>query len=155
MFKKIFNFKEYDFRHYNMSILLTAFLLSFIGLTVIEVVQESADRLYEKQILGLVVGTMAALFVSLADYHYVCKFYVLFYFINMGLLLYTKFAGKSYHQAQRWIIIGGDGGITLMPSELTKVLLILFIAAMFTRFHKKIDKFYRSEEHTSELQSQR
>ena len=99
MFKKIFNFKEYDFRHYNMSILLTAFLLSFIGLTVIEVVQESADRLYEKQILGLVVGTMAALFVSLADYHYVCKFYVLFYFINMGLLLYTKFAGKSYHQA--------------------------------------------------------
>ena len=58
-----------------MSILLTAFLLSFIGLTVIEVVQESADRLYEKQILGLVVGTMAALFVSLADYHYVCKFY--------------------------------------------------------------------------------
>ncbi len=142
MFKKIFNFKEYDFRHYNMSILLTAFLLSFIGLTVIEVVQDSADRLYEKQILGLVVGTMAALFVSLADYHYVCKFYVLFYFINMGLLLYTKFAGKSYHQAQRWIIIGGDGGITLMPSELTKVLLILFIAAMFTRFHKKIDKFY-------------
>ena len=142
MFKKIFNFKEYDFRHYNMSILLTAFLLSFIGLTVIEVVQESADRLYEKQILGLVVGTMAALFVSLADYHYVCKFYVLFYFINMGLLLYTKFAGKSYHQAQRWIIIGGDGGITLMPSELTKVPLILFIAAMFTRFHKKIDKFY-------------
>ncbi len=142
MFKKIFNFKEYDFRHYNMSILLTAFLLSFIGLTVIEVVQESADRLYEKQILGLVVGTMAALFVSLADYHYVCKFYVLFYFINMGLLLYTKFAGKSYHQAQRWIIIGGDGGITLMPSELTKVLLILFIAAMFARFHKKIDKFY-------------
>ena len=142
MFKKIFNFKEYDFRHYNMSILLTAFLLSFIGLTVIEVVQESADRLYEKQILGLVVGTMAALFVSLADYHYVCKFYVLFYFINMGLLLYTKFAGKSYHQAQRWIIIGVEGGITLRPSELAKVLLILFIAAMFTRFHKKIDKFY-------------
>ena len=74
---------------------------------------------------------MAALFVSLADYHYVCKFYVLFYFINMGLLLYTKFAGKSYHQAQRWIIIGGDGGITLMPSELTKVLLILFTMQEF------------------------
>ncbi len=142
MFKKIFNFKEYNFRHYHMSILLAAFLLSFIGLTIMEVVQEPEDRLYEKQIIGLVIGLIAAFCVSLADYHFVCKFYILFYIINMGLLLYTKFKGKSYHQAKRWIIIGGDNGITLMPSELTKVFLILFIAAMFARFYKKIDKFY-------------
>ena len=112
MFKKIFNFKEYNFRHYHMSILLAAFLLSFIGLTIIEVVQEPEDRLYEKQIIGLVIGLIAAFCVSLADYHFVCKFYVLFYIINMGLLLYTKLRGKSYHQPKSWIMIGGDNGNT-------------------------------------------
>lgn len=140
MLKKIFNFKEYNFRHYNMSVLLAAFLLSFIGLTVIEVVQDPVDRLYEKQIVGLVAGLTLALIVSLVDYHFVCKFFVLFYIINMGLLIATKLFGKSYHDAQRWIILPGIG--QFMPSELTKVFLILFIAAMFTRFRKKINKFY-------------
>lgn len=140
MLKTIFNFKEYNFRHYNMSVLLATFLLSFIGLTVIEVVQDSEDRLYEKQIVGLVAGLTLALIVSLVDYHFVCKFFVLFYIINMGLLIATKLFGKSHHDAQRWIILPGIG--QFMPSELTKVFLILFIAAMFTRYRKKIDKFY-------------
>lgn len=140
MLKKIFNFKEYNFRHYNMSILLAAFLLSFLGLTVIEVVQDPVDRLYEKQIVGLVIGVAAALIVSMIDYHFICKFYILFYIINMGLLVYTKLFGKRHYEAQRWIEIPMIG--SFMPSELTKVFLILFVAAMFTKFRKKIDKFY-------------
>lgn len=140
MLKKMFNFKEYNFRHYNISVLLSTFLLSFIGLTVIEVVQDPVDRLYERQIVGLVIGVVVALLVSFIDYHFICKFFVLFYILNMGLLICTKLFGKAQYDAKRWLILPGIG--QFMPSELTKVLLILFIAAMFTHFQKKIDKFY-------------
>ncbi len=140
MFKAIFNFREYNFRHYRISVLLATFLLSFIGLTVIEVVQDPKDRLYERQILGLAIGIVVALVVSLVDYHFICKFFVVFYIINMGLLIYTKLAGKAYHDAKRWLELPGIG--QFMPSELTKVFLILFIAAMFARFQKKTEKFY-------------
>lgn len=138
MLKRIFNFREYDFRYYNVLALFSVFCLSFIGLTVIEVLQDPADRLYERQIFGIAVGIVAALIISLIDYHFVCKFYVLLYLFNLGLLLATRLFGKAYYDAKRWLVIPKIGQI--QPSEFTKVILILFWAAMLAKFHKKINK---------------
>lgn len=140
MLEKIFNFKAYNFKYYNLFLLLSAFILSFIGLTVIEVLQDPVDRLYEKQIMGLVLGILAALFVSLIDYHFMCKFYILFYLLNVGLLLWTRINGVSHYDAKRWIEVPGIG--QMQPSEFCKILLILFLAALLNRNRRKIDKFH-------------
>lgn len=141
MFGKIFNVKAYNFKYYNISVLFTVFILSFIGLTVIEVLQDPADKLYERQIFGLAVGIIAALVVSLIDYHFICKFYILLYLVNMALLVATKLFGKSYHDAQRWLVIPKIN-LQVQPSEFSKILLILFLATLLNKYRKKIDKIY-------------
>lgn len=140
MLHRIFNFKNYNFKYYNLQALLAAFMLSFIGLTVIKVVQEAEDQLYEKQILGMAVGILASLFLSLIDYHFLCKFYIVFYLANMGLLVLTRLFGYSHYDAQRWLDIPGIGQI--QPSEFTKFFLIVFIAAVFNKGRKKINKIW-------------
>ncbi len=138
MLKKIFNFQEYDFKYYNVLALFTVFFLSFIGLTVIEVLQDPADKLYERQIFGITLGLVAALVISLIDYHFICKFYILLYLANIGLLIATRLFGKAYYDAKRWLIIPKIGQI--QPSEFCKLLLILFWATVLAKFHKKINK---------------
>lgn len=140
MLKKIFNIKEYNFRHYNIQAMLAAFLLGFIGLTIIKEVQKAEDKLYEKQILGIVIGVVAALVISLIDYHFMCKFYIVCYLVNIGLLVITRLIGHSYHDAKRWLDIPSIGRV--QPSEFTKLLLIIFIAKLFDKYQKKINKIY-------------
>ncbi|MDE7299045.1 MAG: FtsW/RodA/SpoVE family cell cycle protein [Lachnospiraceae bacterium] len=141
MLRKIFNFKEYNLKHYNIRAMLAAFLLSFIGLTIIKEVQKAEDMLYERQIFGIVLGIVVALIISVIDYHFVCKFYILFYLVNLTLLVLTRTSlGHSYHDARRWLIIPKIGQV--QPSEFSKLLLILFFARLFDRFRKKIDKIY-------------
>lgn len=140
MLRKIFNFKEYNFRNYNISVLLAAFMLSFIGLSVIRVVQDPADRLYEKQILGIAIGLLFTLVLSLVDYHFLSKIYIVFYLINLALLVATRLWGHSYHQAQRWLDIKGLPQI--QPAEFTKFFMIVFIASLMSRAKKKINKLW-------------
>lgn len=138
MFRKIFNVKAYNFKYYNVLALLTAFLLSFIGLTVIEVLQDPADRLYEKQIFGLAVGIIAALFISLIDYHIMCKLFILLYLVNMALLVITKLFGEAHYDAKRWVNVPGIGQV--QPSEFSKIMLILFLAALLNKYKEKLNK---------------
>lgn len=114
-------------------------MISFIGLTFIEVVQDPVDRLYEKQIIGLLAGIAIAIIVSLCDYHFLIKAYWLYYIINLGALVFTRLFGVSHYDAKRWIQVGG---IQIQPSEFTKFFLVLFVAGVLTRFYKKIDKFW-------------
>ncbi|MBQ9119955.1 MAG: FtsW/RodA/SpoVE family cell cycle protein [Lachnospiraceae bacterium] len=138
MLKKIFNFQEYDFRYYNVPALFVVFLISFIGLTVIEVLQDPVDKLYERQIFGIVLGIVVALILSLIDYHLICKFYIILYLFNLGLLVATRLFGKAYYDAKRWLVLPKIGQI--QPSEFSKLLLILFWAAILAKFHKKLNK---------------
>ncbi len=140
MLRKIFNFKEYNIKYYNIRVMLAAFLLSFIGLTIIKEVQKAEDRLYERQILGIAVGIAAALIISIIDYHFVCKFYIILYLANLVLLLLTKLIGHSYHDAMRWLVIPKIGQV--QPSEFTKLMLIIFFARLFDKYRKNINKVY-------------
>ena len=50
------------------------------------------------------------------------------YIFNIGLLLLLKFIGEKGGGAQRWIRFGSIG---IQPSELAKIILILFFAKFF------------------------
>ncbi len=129
----MFKFKEYDFKRYNISLLIVVTMLISIGVFLIKQVKPDD---YKKQILGLVAGLFLAGVISLIDYHFVCKFYIVLYLINLVLLVLVKLIGVEHNYAQRWLDLKF---FELQPSELTKIILILFFAKIFTIFEHKIN----------------
>ncbi|NLP34899.1 MAG: rod shape-determining protein RodA [Clostridiales bacterium] len=138
----MFNFKQYDFKRYNFSLLTVVTLLVSIGLFLIKQVQLEGENLFQKQLVGLALGLVVALVVSIIDYHFICKFYIILYVINLILLIMVKLFGKTINYATRWLEIGGKNGIQFQPSELSKIILILFLAKLFTIFEHKINNFF-------------
>ena len=153
--KSIFNFKAYRFKHMAFSVLFLVYLLGFIGAYLIKILQDADERLYQKHVMGLLMGLGVILVISLIDYHFIAKWFVVLYLINMVLLLICRYSnslpiyGWSHYQARRWIKIGGDPtlgeknpGFEFMPSEVTKIALIIFMAKYFDICYKKIKKLW-------------
>lgn len=135
----MFKFKNYDLKHYNFSLLFIVITLGSIGMYMIQQLQEADERQFEKQIIGYIFGISLALFISMIDYHFICKFFVVLYLINFMLLVACKFTplGSHHWGAYRWITVLG---IEVQPSELTKIILILFFAKFFDIYKKQINK---------------
>ena len=151
--KSIFNFKAYRLKHAAFNVLFLVYLLGFLGAYLIKILQDSDERLYQKHVMGLIVGLGVILVISLIDYHFIAKWFIVLYLINMALLLICRYSnsppiyGWSHYQARRWIKIGGDPslgeknpGFEFMPSEVTKIALIIFMAKYFDICYKKIKK---------------
>ena len=82
----IFNFKAYSLKDYKFTLFIAALCLNLIGLRIIGIVQDPVDRLYEKQIFGILVSVFVVIAVSIIDYHFIAKFFIILYIINIGLL---------------------------------------------------------------------
>ena len=89
-----------------------------------------------KQILGFVMGLFIMIVLSFFDYSFFLRFYWVIYALNIVFLLMVSFLGKEVKGATRWLEIGG---IRFQPSELTKLLLILFFARLFSKYHESIN----------------
>lgn len=131
-------FKKYDLKNYNISLIIIVTVLSMIGIFLISIVQKDTERLFEKQILGLVVGLTIAVVVSFIDYRFIGRFFIIFYIINLGLLIAVKLYGKNVYGATRWLDLKY---FTFQPSELSKVIMIIFFAKLFTIFKEKLNTF--------------
>ena len=124
---------EYKLRYYDFLLLGAVLALSVIGVVAIS----SADpSLLAKRIGGVLGCALALVIVSLIDYHFVLKFWWAAYIVNVLLLIAVLVAGHTSHGATRWLKIGSS--FTFQPSELTKVILILFYAQFFLLFQEKM-----------------
>lgn len=158
MFKfllKIFNLKEYQYKKFSFFLLFLVISLGSIGMFLIKKLQDSDERLFERQITGYILGICVALFISLIDYHFICKLFIPLYLLSLGLLLICRFSyslpiyGWNHFDARRWIMIGGDPnagihntGFEFQPSELTKIIMILFLAKLFDLCKRQIKKLW-------------
>ena len=128
--------KSYRIFDYDFKLVIMLLTLSCIGVMAVG----SADPSYKsKQIMGLVLGMFMMILVSLMDYIVICKFYVLYYILNIFFLalVFTPL-GKSVKGATRWI----DVGVVFQPSEASKILLILFFSAFIMKSKDKVKKIY-------------
>lgn len=132
---------EYDFRKFDLSLLVAAILLGIIGAWVLNLIPGVAEDMSLKQILGVFFGFCLAIFVSLFDYHFVAKFYILLYLLNLVMLVLVKFTkfGISVYGAKRWL--GIENVFSFQPSELTKVIMIIVMAKFFDLFKERLQKF--------------
>lgn len=130
--------KQYRMKDYNFRLIIYVTALTLIGINVIGSAQRSVQN---KQILGLCMGLVVMVVVSIIDYSFILKFSWLIYVFNIGLLslITLHLFGDEGGGAVRWIEIGG---FRFQPSELSKVLLILFFAWFFGKYYEKVNKFY-------------
>ncbi|MFQ9511235.1 MAG: FtsW/RodA/SpoVE family cell cycle protein [Lachnospiraceae bacterium] len=141
MFRK-YRFFQYKLRNYDFKLVFFVCVLCCIGLVVVksataDIVADSSLSIFQKQMIGIIVGIIAMIIVSLIDYHYLIKCCGIIYIINMLLLLYVEFFGKNLNGAQRWIVLPGFG--TLQPSEFSKLALIVLFATYLSKFKNKIN----------------
>ncbi len=125
--------KKYKLMNYDFALICMVVSLTVVGLFAIG----SADPASRsKQIMGMIAGIGLMIFVSLLDYHYIIRLYMVFYLVNLFLLsLVLSPLGKSINGAQRWINLFG---IRFQPSEAAKILLILFFAQFIMRYKDKV-----------------
>ena len=138
MFKKL---KEYDFRKFDLGLLIAAILLGVIGAYVLNIIPGAKEGMYLKQLLGVFFGVCIAIFVSLFDYHFVAKFFIPLYLLNLALLILVKFSkfGIAVYGQKRWL--GIEDVFSFQPSELTKVIMIIVIAKLFDLLKDHLKKF--------------
>lgn len=128
--------KPYHLKDYKFSLVILVLALSVIGILAVG----SAKSVYQpRQIFGVVFGLGVMLVVSLIDYVWVCDFYWLIYLFSVAILGAVIPFGDVVNGARRWIDLGFT---TFQPSELAKILLILFFAKFIMEHEEDLnDKF--------------
>ena len=125
---KLYKLRDYDFR-----LVIALVVLSFIGVLLVG----SADAsLQNRQLMGMILGLVLMLVISLMDFSWVLNFSWLIYFLNILLLIAVRLFGNDANGATRWISIGG---FTFQPTELAKIIIILFFARFFMEHEEDLN----------------
>ena len=118
---------RYHYKDYKFSLVFLVMAISVIGVFVVR----SADPSYQnKQILGILLGIVAMVVISLFDYNWVLNFYWVMYVMNLVLLGAVLVVGTNVNGATRWLNLGF---VQFQPSDLTKIISILFYARLLTK----------------------
>ena len=116
--------KQYRLRDYRFRLVFYVVALTIIGIMVVGSAKPSVQN---KQIAGLILGLIVMVGISLIDYNFILKFSWIFYFVNVALLAAIFVIG--------WLKLG----IRFQPSELGKILLVLFFAYYLSKNKDKLN----------------
>ena len=117
--------RQYKLRDYNFRLIFALLVLTFLGVLL---VGSAEPALRNRQLAGMILGVLAMVIVSLMDFSWILNFNWIMYAGNLALLLFVILFGKDANGAQRWINIAG---IQFQPTELAKIVIILFFAKFF------------------------
>lgn len=122
-------------KDYRFSLVVPVIVLSIIG---VFMVRSARPDLMSRQLMGMVLGIAAMVVISLIDYKWILNLYWPLYGLNLVLLaaVWLPGIGQSANGAQRWINLGFT---QLQPSDLTKILMILFFAKFLMDREDKIN----------------
>jgi rod shape determining protein RodA len=112
------------------TVLFIALVLCAWGLVMIYSARRAqGDGLFfvGKQAIAIGIGIVAMFVVAHFPIETWRRFTRWFYVVNVGLLVYVDFFGRTTKGAQRWIPL--PGGFHLQPSELAKIFVILTLAS--------------------------
>jgi len=126
-------FIEYNFRKYDFFLVIITLTISIIGVVFVG----SANSAYmERQRMGVIIGAVLMLVLSFISYSFILKFYWIIYGIGIVSLIFVRFYGDTGGGAARWFEIGG---IRFQPSELVKIILILFYAQFIMKHEENLN----------------
>lgn len=117
--------KQYKLKFYNFKLVFLLTLVSIIGIVL---VGTAKSALMNKQIMGVAMGMVLMIILSLFDYSWIMNFQWIMYFFNIAMLVGVRLFGENVNGASRWINLGF---IQFQPTELSKIIIILFFAKYF------------------------
>ena len=127
--------KPYHLKDYKFNLIISVVALTILGILVIGSAQKSVQN---KQIIGLVLGLIVMVIVSLIDYVWVLNLYWMIYAINIVMLVITLIFGTEVNGAKRWINLYFTN---FQPSELTKILMVLCFAKFLMNHEEDLNSF--------------
>ena len=115
-----------------------AFFLCTMGMTALCAIKPAESG---KQLLAMFLGIVVFLIVgwSMRDLERAKKFRYLAVILGIGFLVFTLLFGKETYGAKAWVVIGG---MTLQPSELSKVCFVYAGASAMDRLMNKRNLFF-------------
>lgn len=125
--------KRYHLNDYKMNLVILVLALSILGVFVIGSAEPDNQS---RQIIGLIIALTAMVVVSLIDYVWLMDFYWLIYGFVILILGAVLIIGTEVNGATRWINLGFTN---FQPSELAKILLILFFAKFIAEHEDDIN----------------
>lgn len=125
--------QRYQFKDYRFSLVILVLAISIVGIFMVGSAQAS---LQSRQILGVAAGFAAMVVISLIDYNWVLNLYWILYAVNLVLLVAVLLFGVNVNGATRWLNLGF---VQFQPSDLTKIITILFYARFLSDRKKKIN----------------
>ncbi|MBA4698764.1 MAG: rod shape-determining protein RodA [Ruminococcus sp.] len=125
--------QRYHLKDYKFGLVALVIAISIIGIFVVGSAQASVQG---KQIAGVVFGAIAMIVISMIDYKWVLNWYWPLYGINIVLLLAVLFFGENINGATRWLDLGF---IQFQPSDLTKLITILFFAKFLMEREQEVN----------------
>lgn len=128
--------KPYKLKNYRFGLVALVLVLSIIGILVVGSANESYQS---KQIFGVVIGLVVMAIVSLIDYVWITNFYWILYGISVFMLAIVLIPGIGVYVngARRWINLGFTN---FQPSELAKILLIIFFAKFIMKHEEDLSE---------------
>ena len=97
---------------------------------------------FMKQLKISLAGLAVMLVVSCIKYQiYNTKLIYLGLLLGGVLMVLLKLKGKEVNGSQRWLIIGG---VSIQPSEIIKIVLILFVAYLLTQYSGELNTLWGS-----------
>ncbi|HJB16249.1 MAG TPA: rod shape-determining protein RodA [Candidatus Blautia excrementipullorum] len=127
--------KQYKLRFYNFRLMLFLLAISAIGVVLVSTARE--DLKY-RQLAGVILGVVIMVILSLMDYSWISNFQWIMYGANIVLLLLVRLFGDTANGAARWIDFGF---IRFQPTELSKIIIILFFARFFMDHEETLNTF--------------
>lgn len=127
--------KQYKLKDYNFRLVLWLIAISGVGILLVGSAQHS---LQSRQVMGVVLGVAVMLILSLMDFSWILNFYWIIYSGNIIMLLAVRLFGSSAGGATRWIDLGF---VRFQPTELSKILLIMFFARYFMEHEDDLNTF--------------
>ena len=121
--------KRFRFRDFDWLLLSVGLAIAAIG--VVEIYSTTAhtvlDSQYRKQIYWVLLGSAAAVAISLVDYHFLLERIRWLYLLSLFGLAAVLLIGHRIGGARRWLMFGS---LTFQVSELVKLVIILAVAAL-------------------------
>ena len=97
-------------------------------------------QFFIKQLIFAVLGVIAMMMISKIDYRFYQKFYKISWILSALLLVAVILIGKEVNNAKRWIYITKT--LSFQPSEIVKILMIIFYAGILTKNREDLGNFW-------------
>ena len=137
-----------DFLNNPVDFMLVTTVLLLLAIGLVMVLSASSPKslqtysnsyhLFFRQLIFAVIGLVGMYFFSKVDYRIYQRFYKLAYWLSIILLIVVLIVGTDSHGAKRWIDLKI---ITFQPSEIVKILMIIFYAGILVNDRNELGKF--------------